>query len=368
MVQHFAVKKRCVARVVTWLAAAAVFGAGVRYGTFIAADTDPYGYVSEAELIAAGTLHVDQRFTLSLPWENADLAFIPAGYKRATQAGFIVPTYPVGLPAVMALFLRVSGSRDAVYYVVPLLGAVVVLATGMLGARVHGRFAGAAAAVLVATSAPFLLQVIQPVSDVPAMAWWTVALALAIRNSQRAALGAGLAASMAIVTRPNLVPLAALIAVWYLWRAWSERIEQGAARSRLAIFALAALPGCLAVALINNALYGSPLASGYAPFRELYRWEHVLPNLDRYPRWLVTTQTPFIYFGVVALWVARRRDEAWLLFAFALVVLLSYIPYGVFGRDEWGYLRFLLPAFPALLFASRFSVGGRSERRPARAS
>ncbi len=336
----------------TWLAAAAVLAAGIRYGTFIAADTDPYGYVSEADLIAAGTLHVDQRFTLSLPWDNADLAFIPAGYKRARYPGFMVPTYPAGLPAVMAFFQKISGRRDAVFYAVPILGAVAVLATGMLGARVHGWFAGTGAAVLAATSAPFLLQVIQPVSDVPAMAWWTLALALSISDSRRAAFGAGLAASMAIVTRPNLVPLAAVIGASYLWRAWRDDHHRRAARSRLAIFALAVLAGCLAVALLNNALYGSPLSSGYAPFRELYRWEHVMPNIDRYPRWLLTTQTPFIYFGVVALWSARRRREAWLLFAFAVVVLLLYIPYGVFGRDEWGYLRFLLPAFPALLVLS----------------
>src|SRR5262249_16670438 len=32
---------------------------------------------------------------------------------------------------------------------------------------------------------------------------------------------------------------------------------------------------------------------------------------------------------------------------FAIVVVICYLPYGVFA--EWSYLRFLLPAFPALL-------------------
>jgi hypothetical protein len=34
---------------------------------------------------------------------------------------------------------------------------------------------------------------------------------------------------------------------------------------------------------------------------------------------------------------------------FAAVVMLSYLFYLPFGREEWGYLRFLLPAYPPLL-------------------
>ena len=34
-----------------------------RYGTFSAGDTDPYGYVSQTELIAAGSLHLDVGFS-----------------------------------------------------------------------------------------------------------------------------------------------------------------------------------------------------------------------------------------------------------------------------------------------------------------
>ena len=47
---------------VTLIIAAGVIVFGVRYGTFVASDTGPYGYVSEAEFLARGTLQIDQRF------------------------------------------------------------------------------------------------------------------------------------------------------------------------------------------------------------------------------------------------------------------------------------------------------------------
>ena len=320
------------------MAALSAFVLGVRYGTFAASDTDPYGYVSEAELIASGTLRVDQRDVLTMPWRDAELSFIPDGYTRGTEPGFIVPTYPPGLPLVMAALRRVTGARDAVYYVVPLFGALLVWATARLGARVQSRELGAAAAVLVATSPTFLYQVMQPASDVPAAAWWTLSLALAFGATTRHAAGAGLAASAAILTRPNLVPLAAVIGAWYLWRREFRRF---------ACFSIAIVPACLAIAAINTYLYGGPLRSGYtAPVSELYQWQHVLPNLERYPRWLLDSHGPFIFLGLAAPLTGRRHAAIWMLFAFAIAVFASYLFFGYF--ENWVYTRFLLPALPAL--------------------
>jgi hypothetical protein len=109
------------------------------------------------------------------------------------------------------------------------------------------------------------------------------------------------------------------------------------------------IPGCIVLALLNHYLYGSPFRTGYPPVSELYSWAQVVPNLDRYPRWLLQSQTPFIFLGVLAPLALRR---AWLLLVFAGVVCVSYLPFGVFGRDEWAYVRFLLPAYPPLLVLS----------------
>jgi len=339
------------------LAAALATGAlGLWKGAFVAGGPDSYGYVSEADLIAHGSLRVDQQFVRTMPWPFADWSFAPPGYRPATIRGFIVPTYPPGVPILMALFQRLAGAR-AVFYVVPLLGALCVWMTSELGASIHGRLTGTMAALLVAVSPSFMVELMAPASDVAATCWWTSTLALAVRDTSTAALGAGLTASLAVLTRPSLAPLAALVGLFYVWR-----LVRGGTTTQLAWFVAAALPGCLAVAAINGYLYGSPLRSGYEPVDALYSVANWSANLDRYPRWLIETQTPFICLAFAAPLFARgdtRRQEragaglvpahVALLLSFAVGVFLSYLFYRPFGRGEWGYLRFLLPAYPALL-------------------
>ena len=352
-----------IASAVTAAAAVVAFVLGVHKGTFVPADTDPYGYVSQADAIAGGSIRIDQRFALTMPWPDAEWSFVPPGYAIATVPGFIVPTYSTGLPLVMAAFERVSGRRAAVFYVVPLLGAIAVWMTGRLGARVHSRLAGAISAVLLAASPSFVCQSVQPVSDVPAAAWWTISLALAVRPGSWSAIGAGLAASMAILTRPNLAPLAAVLGAFFVWSVVRPGADDRRAAFRhLALFVIAAIPGCLAVAALNRYLYGSPLRSGYGRLDDLYAWKRLLPNLNRYPRWLVETQSPLVCLAPAAPFVANgvqrpdepalRADHVWLLLAFSAAVLLSYLFWGVFEIDNWFYLRFLLPAYPPLLVLS----------------
>jgi hypothetical protein len=132
------------------------------------------------------------------------------------------------------------------------------------------------------------------------------------------------------------------------------------------LFTAGAVPGCLAVAAINAYLYGSPLSSGYAPFDVLYKLSHIAPNLARYPRWLIETQTPLVLLAFAAPFVLRPNNAAagltdaprvvaavWLCFAGAVVAsYLVYLPF-----DEWWYVRFLLPAYPPLLVLSVAVVG-----------
>jgi hypothetical protein len=340
------------------VAALAVGALGIWKGSFVAGDDDAFGYVSEADLIAHGSLRIEQQFVRTLPWPFADWSFAPPGYRPATIRGFIVPTYPAGVPLAMAVFQRLAGAR-AVFFVVPLLGAVCVWMTSALGASVHGRLTGMLAALLVAASPSFAFELMAPASDVAATALWTSALALAVSGGQLAALGAGAFAALAILTRPNLVPLAAVVGLFLAWPVLRGSAGRRRTMIRAAFFAVPAAGGCLAVAAINQHLYGSPLRSGYEPLGALYALANVLPNLDRYPRWLMQTETPFICVGLLAPLFARRGSErrgapplaaghVALLLAFSAVVCLSYLFYVPFGRDEWTFLRFLLPAYPAL--------------------
>jgi len=350
--------------------AIAVAALGISKASFVAGDSDAFGYVSEADLIAHGSLSIDQQFVRTMPWPFADWSFSPAGYRPATVRGVIVPTYPAGVPLIMALFQRVAGPI-AVFYVVPLLGAIGVWATAALGTAVHRRLTGMVAALLLATSPIFLVELMAPASDVGATAWWTIALVCAVLNGMTAAVAAGLAASMAILTRPNLVPLAGVLGLFYVSQAVRAARDRRHRLLRLALFAVATIPGCLGVAAIHTHLYGSPLRSGYEALDALYAFANSGPNLDRFPRWLVQAHTPFVALASATPWFARTRrhparavdgGHVWLLLSFAAVVGASYLFYRPFGRDEWTYLRFLLPALPGLLVlavAAALEISGR---------
>jgi 4-amino-4-deoxy-L-arabinose transferase-like glycosyltransferase len=255
---------------------------------------------------------------------------------------------------------------------VPLLGGLAVWATYLMGARLSGSLAGAFAAVLLAGSPTFLFEIVSPTSDVPCTAWWALSLALLLYEGRGAAFAAGLSTGLAILTRPNVVLAAAVPGAALVWQAARERFRTTGARgesepaefatsnatARVFWFAAGSVPLCIAVALINNRLYGSPFSSGYAPFDALYKWSHLLPNLARYPRWLLETETPIVLLGLAAPLMLRARAPAtdlprsarwvataWLCFVAAVFVsYLFYLPF-----EEWWYVRFLMPAYPPLL-------------------
>jgi dolichyl-phosphate-mannose-protein mannosyltransferase len=330
--------------------AVGVVTVGLTKGAPYAGGADAYGYVSQADLWARGTLRIEQPFVSQLKWPYAADAMTPMGYRPARDGTAIVPIYPPGLPMAMAIFMRLAG-RQAVFYVVPLLGGLAVWATYAMGRRFYGPSVGLSAAVLLATSPTFLFQLMFPMSDVPATAWWALALGLVLAEGRATALASGLAAGAAILTRPNLVPLAAIPGVFLLWRAARARDVTGPIARRAALFAAGMIPACVIVAVINTRLWGSPLGSGYDPMDVELSWEHVAPNLQHYPRWLLDTQTPVVLLALLAPVVAGRKRSVARVFSVMLACFIA----GIFmtyllhqPNDTWFWLRYLLPAFPPL--------------------
>jgi dolichyl-phosphate-mannose-protein mannosyltransferase len=352
--------------------AAATAGIGVGFGTYSASSSDASGYVSEATLIASAQLSSDEPLARVLAWRNVTWAFSPLGYRPGVVAGELVPTYPAGLPLVMAAF-RLLGGELAVYLVVPLLGAIMVIATYFVGARLHSRYAGLVAAALVATSPIVLFQIVQPMSDVPAAAWWIVSLLFALASLPNAPFAAGGAAGLAILTRPNLLPLSILIALATMnvtRTRWPDRaqspmpaqtlVERRLRPERLIGFLAGITPAIGALLLMQWRLYGNPFVSGYGAASELYSLSNIAPNMGGYARRVMTGETPALLLltaSLVALAVTRRRTPVapelkrpLVLATLALAIVgLSYLPYAVFA--EWSYLRFLLPAFPVVFIA-----------------
>ena len=314
----------------------------IRWGAFAVGGSDSHCYAGQARMFLEGRASLAPPLAPPVPWPNAAATFAPSGFAEGPDpAGASVPMCAAGLAVAMAGASAIAGDA-AIFAVVPVLGMLAVWSTWLLGRRASGPAAGAASALLIACSPIFLYQVVQPMSDVPAAALWTAALATALAPSdaRRPGVGRGLAvgllAGAAITLRPNLAPLA-VIPVALLWPA---------RRAAVAV-AAGALTGVLAVALLQWAVYGSPMRSGYGDLSQLFSLGYVRTNLINYPAWLAYTHTPVLAVGLAAPFVARRGAPAWALAAFALGVLAAYLPYVPFS--DWWYTRFMLPGLPALI-------------------
>jgi hypothetical protein len=315
----------------------------VAWNTRAVGGSDSSCYVLQAEAFAQG------RVTLRPPLSDrpaflsaaalAPIGFVPA----ATPPHEAVPICAPGLALVMAPALLFG--RDAVFLVVPCFAALAVWCTFLLGRALGDGVSGAWAAVLLACSPILLYQAVQPMSDVPAAALWLAALVAlrpptdgAATAGARRELFAGFCASMAVLMRPNVALIVLpLLALLRGLRGWIR-------------FGAGSAPAALAMIVLNAVRYGSPLASGYGDTDVLFSVAHVVPNLSRYPRWLLDTHTPLIALAAIApvlAWPAPSRRVVLVATASAALTIATYLAYTVF--DDWWYLRFLLPALPVLL-------------------
>jgi Dolichyl-phosphate-mannose-protein mannosyltransferase len=337
---------RPLAAVAVSLMAVGVLIVGALYGVRAAAASDTSGYVSQSALWVRGTLRIDQSYAEPFQWPNAKQTFAPLGY-RIGAGEAMVPTYAPGLPLLMAAGRLFSSCGP--YLVGPICGALLVFFTFLLGRRLFGTAQGTTAAALVACSPLVVFMALTPMADVPAAAFWTGALALAVPATPRSALAAGLLTGVAILVRPNLVPLA--IFPWLLTIVRLRDVRAIAVRT--ALFAIGSVPAALFIGWVNNLLYGSPLTSGYGDLAPGFSLEYAAKNLRQYAVWWWETQGPLAFLFVIALFRRRAQmgREVAVVLAFGLVLGVLYLFYTPF--NAWWFLRFLLPAVPlAFLFCA----------------
>jgi hypothetical protein len=198
-------------------------------------------------------------------------------------------------------------------------------------------------------------------SDLPAAAWWALALLLAAIDRRDAALASGVATGLAILTRPNLVPVAMVVGGIFIWRLIAAPRSRSLAVQQLLLFGLPGIAASLTIAAVNHALWGSMLTSGYGslvdqpPFSPRALW----PNLLIYPRAIVT-QTPIALALVMTVFVRKAQHDrmtargerimAMMLWSCVAVVAALYAAYPAF--DSEFNLRFLLPLVAPLIVLS----------------
>jgi hypothetical protein len=158
----------------------------------------------------------------------------------------------------------------------------------------------------------------------------------------------GALTGLALLVRPNLAPVAAIVAVWVLVVSRSL-----AATIR---FSAAAAPGAMVMAALNWILYGSPFRVGYGSASDLFSASHVTTNVMQYGRAALETLTPLPLLALAAPFIVAReqRRQVWLSLGIASVTIGIYLLYRPF--DEWWYLRFLLPAVVAAIALSSVAV------------
>ena len=255
---------------------------------------------------------------------------------------------------------KLVGGQTAMYLVVPFFAALLVLATFGLGRRLESDVAGLIGACLVATSPVVVGQALVAMTDVPVAAMWAVAFYAALGPLRvRNALGTGLAAALAVLIRPNLLPLAAILGLHYAMQIWIPSVRRRALGWCIA-YGVAVLPGIVAVALVNRWLYGSPLTSGYGALGELFAWSRMAVNVRSYLTWMIQSQTPAALIGAAAIFVPLRsvwpemRDRRVFVVMGAFVVTLwaTYCAWDVF--DSWMFLRFMISSWPFFMIG----IGG----------
>ncbi|HEX2851844.1 MAG TPA: phospholipid carrier-dependent glycosyltransferase [Opitutaceae bacterium] len=349
------------ARVTRWvLVAIAAILYGILLGTHVGAwagGADSSGYLNNARLLRAGRFQIEQRTIEGLPSSQvSSFTYVPLGFipKNRDQ---MVPTYPVGLSLLIVAVSPFTGWAAAPHVTEWLHGlAGVALIFALARAMGLGLTAGFWSALIMAASPLYVMMSLQAMSDLPALVWCTAAMLCAwlSRQRDRWAFAAGWCVAIAVLVRPsNLLimgPVALCLGLG--WRRWLW-------------LALGGIPGAAFLGWLNFDLYGSPFNSGYGPVGGIFRWEHVPPALSNYVRWLPVILTPGIVLFFAFPWL-YRRESRWLitvLATWAATFPLFYVSY-LHTHEDWWYLRFLMPSFPAIILLMVLVARMILSRRP----
>ncbi|MGA2692958.1 MAG: glycosyltransferase family 39 protein [Opitutaceae bacterium] len=304
--------------------------------------SDNSGYFNEARLFAQGRIHTPMRTLAGIPAQEVPFLYVPLGFRPAGAAQ-LVPTYPPGLPLLLVPAARLVGwerAGDVILILHSLAGLALMFALGRL-CGLPGSWALAGAAVLAA-SPLYLYTSLQALSDVPATAWATAAVVAALKSRGQSgwAFACGVCIAVGFLVRPTnfLVAIPVLFAL-------------GCSPARLGLAALGALPGLAAWMAINHAAYGQTLESGYGAIGNEFHAGLIPATLVFYARWLPLLLSPIVLAAPFVLALGRAGGRiAWMLVSWAACFLAFYCAYR-WTREQWWFLRFVLPAAPALIVA-----------------
>lgn len=332
-------------------------------GASYAGGSDSSGYLNSARLLAHGKLSEPVRTVPGLTPPGWNYYFYQSlGCNVDAETGRMVPSYPIGFPLHLVIASVVVGFEKTAR----LVNALNCLAAGVL-LYALGRQLGLArpwslAGVALLWACPvWIFQSLQPMSDSVAMTWGLLAILGALRARDRLAWAAasGAAFAFAMMIRPTsvmlIVPL--LVVLGGTWRAWS-------------VFALGGLPFALGLGAYNFVVYGSIVESGYNHgghnIFDAFEWRFLQGNLRHFAVWIPQLLSlPVALLAVLGLpWVFRRSLRSGLLLVTWFVAFVGLYACYFCAGETWWYLRFLMPAFPAVILAGLLALQMGSDRLP----
>lgn len=273
-----------------------------------------------------------------------EMVFQPLGFRIQPDGNRMVPTYPTGLPLHLLVGSRLVGWHNAAIAV----NLLTALASGgllwALARQLGLSSIWAGAGVLLLWLCPlFLFSALQPMSDPLALSWSLATLycALRARNGWPWALACGAALGIAVLVRPTnaLLVVPVFVALGFQWR-------------RYLAVGLGGLPGAAAFAFYNWRVYGSPIATGYGDVSSAFSREFLVHNLAHFAKWIPALLSPLIIVALAAPFFPAARQRGYGMLAAWFVTLTGFYAFYYHSGETWWYLRFILPAFPALILAA----------------
>lgn len=338
-----------------------------RRGASYAGGSDSSGYLNSARLLAHGKLSEPVRTIpgLSPPvWNN--YFYQSLGCNVDADSGRMVPSYPIGYPLHLLIASVIVGFEKCaklVNAVNALVAGVLLFALGrQLGLARHWSLAGVA---LLWACPVWLFQSLQPMSDSVATTWGLLAIYGAVRAKDRPgwAVASGAGFAFAIMIRPTSVMLILplLCVLGGSWRAWLR-------------FALGGLPFAVGLGAYNFAVYGSIIESGYNHgghnIFDAFEWQFLRGNLRHFAIWIPRLLSlPIALLALLGLpWIFRRSLRTGLLLVVWVAAFVGLYACYFCAGETWWYLRFLMPAFPAVILAGLLAMQMASDRLPGKLS
>jgi len=297
---------------------------------------DSSGYVAFSELLSQGRLDRPMPDLSWLPVARVGEIASPLGFSPSPDGSALVPIFSPGAPLLMAAARLIAGA-DAVFWVSWVCQAVLVGVVFLLARHRYGTLTAGLAAALMAAHPVAAAYAIQAMTDVPATLTTVLAVYWMCGRSTPQPVLAGLAGSLAVLTRPPLLLALGVLGVLTLRRTPRAALTMGAC----------VMHGLLWLMWTQYVLFGNPMVSGIGSASTLFTVAAVPHNVVAHGKWFLTVHTPLI---VPALWLGWRSDR-WFATVAASTAAAVALPYAFFGGlfDDWEMVRFLLPGLALLV-------------------